>query len=156
VAAESTAPAAAKPQPPAGEMPAPASEKVAQEVPPAPSPVQAAPAEPPQPPAASANQAPASPANAAPKQAAAATPQASSAEKSVAVDAQRDSDGLRVTFTFQKATPSALFRRADAVWLVFDSPEPIDVAPIRDKAGAIISDVSRLPLDQGQAIRFRL
>ncbi|MGX9426517.1 MULTISPECIES: tetratricopeptide repeat protein [Bradyrhizobium] len=156
VAAESTAPAVAKPQPPAAETPAPASEKVAQEVPPAPPPLQAAPAEPPQPAGASAKEASPPSANVAPKQAAAATPQTSSAEKPVTVDAQRDSDGLRVTFTFQKATPSALFRRADAVWLVFDSSEPIDVAPIRDKAGAIISDVSRLPLDQGQAIRFRL
>jgi hypothetical protein len=155
-AAESTTPAAAKAQPAAAEMPAPASEKVAQEVPPAPSPAQAVPAEPPKPAAGSAKEASPSPANAEPKQAAAAPPQISSAEKPVAIDAQRDSDGLRVTFSFQKATPSALFRRADAVWLVFDSPETIDVAPIRDKAGAIISDVSRFPLDKGQAIRFRL
>ncbi|WP_043161227.1 tetratricopeptide repeat protein [Bradyrhizobium sp. Ai1a-2] len=153
--AEGTAPAAAKPQPAATEMPAP---RVAQQVPPAPAapPAQAAPAEPPQPAAGAAKEASPPPANAAPKQAVAVTPQTSSAEKPVTVDAQRDSDGLRVTFTFQKATPSALFRRADAVWLVFDSLEPIDVAPIRDKVGAIISDVSRLPLDKGQAIRFRL
>ncbi len=32
--------------------------------------------------------------------------------------------------------------------------ETIDVASIRDKAGAIISDVGRFPLDKGQAIRF--
>ncbi|WP_454620001.1 tetratricopeptide repeat protein [Bradyrhizobium cenepequi] len=155
-AAENSAPAAAKAQPPAAEMPAPPSEKFAQEVSPAPPPAQAAPAEPPKPAAGSAKEASPSPANDAPKQAAAATPQASAAEKPVTVDAQRDSDGLRVTFTFRKATPSALFRRADAVWLVFDSQEPIDVAPIRDRAGAIISDVSRLALDKGQAIRFHL
>ncbi|MGY3616438.1 tetratricopeptide repeat protein [Bradyrhizobium sp. USDA 10063] len=153
-AAESTAPAAAKAQPPAAEMPAPASEKVAQEV--SPLPAEAAPAAPPKPAAGSVKEASPSPANAAPKQDVAASPQTPSAEKPVTVDARRDSDGLRVTFSFQKATPSALFRRADAVWLVFDSQETIDLAPIRDKAGAIISDVSRLPLDNGQAIRFRL
>lgn len=129
---------------------------VPQEVPPAPPPAQAAPAEPPVPAAGAANEASPSPANTAPKQAAAAPPQNDSAEKPVTVEAQRDSDGLRVMFSFQKATPSALFRRADAVWLVFDSLEPIDVTPIRDKAGAIISDVSRFPLDKGQAIRLRL
>jgi tetratricopeptide (TPR) repeat protein len=154
--AESTAPAAAKESPPAAHMPAAVSEKVAPEEPPTPPPAQAAAAEPPKPAAGAANGASPSPANAAPKQTPAATPQASSAEKPVTVDAQRDSDGLRLTFGFQKPTPSALFRRADAVWLVFDSVEAIDVAPIRDKTGAVISDVSRLPLDKGQAIRLRL
>jgi tetratricopeptide (TPR) repeat protein len=76
--------------------------------------------------------------------------------KAVAVDARRDSDGFRVTFSFGAATPAALFRRADTVWLVFDSTRPVDVEPIRAKAGAIIGDVSRLPLEKGQAIRFRL
>ena len=60
--------------------------------------------------------------------------------------AQRDSDGLRVTFSFATATPAALFRRADAVWLVFDSTKPLDVEPIRAKGGALIGDVSRLEL----------
>jgi hypothetical protein len=76
--------------------------------------------------------------------------------KAVAVDARRDSDGFRVTFSFGAATPAALFRRADTVWLVFDSTRPVDVEPIRAKAGAIVGDVSRLPLEKGQAIRFRL
>ncbi len=76
--------------------------------------------------------------------------------KPVAVDARRDSDGFRVTFSFGTATPAAMFRRADTVWMVFDSTRPVDVDPIRAKAGAIIGDVSRLPLEKGQAIRFRL
>jgi outer membrane biosynthesis protein TonB len=72
------------------------------------------------------------------------------------VNARRDSDGLRVTFSFAAATPAALFRRGDAVWLVFDSSKPIDIEAIRSKGGAIIADVRRLPLDKGQAIRMRL
>jgi tetratricopeptide (TPR) repeat protein len=70
--------------------------------------------------------------------------------------ATRDSDGLRLKFSFAAATPAALFRRADTVWLVFDSVKPIDVDPIRSRGGAIISEVSQLPLDNGQAIRIRL
>jgi tetratricopeptide (TPR) repeat protein len=151
-AAEGTAPVAAKVLPAAAQTPAPASETVVQEVPAA----QATPAEPPRPAAVAINETSPSPVNAAPKPAAAAPSQSGPAEKSVTVDAQRDSDGLRVMFSFQKATPSALFRRADAVWLVFDSLEPIDVAPLRDKAGATLSDISRFPLDKGQAIRLRL
>jgi tetratricopeptide (TPR) repeat protein len=72
------------------------------------------------------------------------------------VDARRGSDGLSLTFSFAAATPAALFRRADTVWLVFDATKPIDIAPIRAKGGSIIDDVSRLPLDNGQAIRIRL
>jgi tetratricopeptide (TPR) repeat protein len=40
--------------------------------------------------------------------------------------------------------------------VVFDSTTPIDVAPIRNKGGAIIADVSRVPLEKGQAIRIHL
>jgi hypothetical protein len=70
--------------------------------------------------------------------------------------ARRDSDGLRVTFSFPAATPAALFRRADTVWLLFDSTKPIDVEPIRRQAGAVIADASVVPLETGQAVRMRL
>jgi tetratricopeptide (TPR) repeat protein len=72
------------------------------------------------------------------------------------VDAKRDSDGLRLTFSFASATPAALFRRADVVWLVFDSTKPVDLEPIRREAGPLIGDVSALPLEKAQAIRLRL
>jgi tetratricopeptide (TPR) repeat protein len=73
-----------------------------------------------------------------------------------AVAARRNSDGLNLTFSFAAATPAALFRRADTVWLVFDSTNPIDIEPIRSKGGSVIADVSLLPLYQGQAVRIRL
>jgi tetratricopeptide (TPR) repeat protein len=72
------------------------------------------------------------------------------------VEATRTSDGLELTFSFAAPTPAALFRRADTVWMVFDSQTPIDIEPIRNKGGSIISEVARLPLDNGQAIRIRL
>jgi tetratricopeptide (TPR) repeat protein len=77
-------------------------------------------------------------------------------EGTVPVVAMRDSDGLRLKFSFATATPAALFRRADTVWLVFDSPKPFDIEPIRSKGGAIIAEASQLALDNGQAIRIRL
>lgn len=79
-----------------------------------------------------------------------------SGDSAASVSARRDSDGLRLTFSFAVATPAALFRRADTVWLVFDSPKPIDIEPIRSKGGAVVGEVSRLLLDKGQAIRIRL
>ncbi|MFB6452504.1 tetratricopeptide repeat protein [Bradyrhizobium tunisiense] len=72
------------------------------------------------------------------------------------VDARRDSDGLRVTFPIPVATPAAAFRRGDTVWLVFDTPKPIDVEAIRSRGGAMIGEVGRVPLDKGQAVRIRL
>ena len=83
-------------------------------------------------------------------------PEAKSTEEAVKVDAWRDSDGLRLTFTFPTVTPAASFRRGDTVWLIFDSRRPLDVEPIRAKGGAIIGEVSRMPLENGQAIRIRL
>jgi len=100
---------------------------------------------------------------AAPKQVATAAAQATkkaeamkSEAMAASVEARRDSDGLRVTFSFAAPTPAAMFRRGDTVWLVFDQTGPIDVEAIRGKGGAIIGDVSRLPLEKGQAIRIRL
>lgn len=72
------------------------------------------------------------------------------------VDARRDSDGLRVTFPLQVATPAAAFRRGDTIWLVFDTAKPIDVEAIRTRGGAMIGEVGRIPLEKGQAVRIRL
>lgn len=87
-----------------------------------------------------------------------AKPQAriAAAEGAATVEAIRDSEGLRVTFGFGQVTPAALFRRGDTVWMVFDSTKPLDVDPIRAKGGAIIGEVGRIALDNGQAIRIRL
>ena len=83
-------------------------------------------------------------------------PESRANDKTAAVEAQRDSDGLRIKFSFATMTPAALFRRADTVWLVFDQTGPVDIEPIRAKGGAIFGEVSRLPLEKGQAIRIRL
>jgi len=83
-------------------------------------------------------------------------PEARAGDSAASVVATRDSDGLRLKFSFATGTPAALFRRADAVWLVFDSTKPVDIEPIRAKGGALISDVSQVPLENGQAIRIRL
>lgn len=112
----------------------------------------------PAPPAAEAAPAPAKPA---PAEAAAKEPVKEAAKAApqptvAGVDARRDSDGLRVTFPIPVATPAAAFRRGDTVWLVFDTPKPIDVEAIRAKGGAMIGEVGRIPLDKGQAVRIRL
>ncbi|WFU14978.1 tetratricopeptide repeat protein [Bradyrhizobium sp. CB3481] len=134
---KSPAPAvAAKAVPPAEQVPADAAEAPK---PAAPKPA-STPVEPPKKPAPAASN----------------PPSESGTAKAATVEARRDSDGLRVTFNFAAPTPAALFRRADTVWLVFDDTKPVDIDPIRTKGGAIIGDVTRLPLEKGQAIRIRL
>ena len=84
------------------------------------------------------------------------SPEAKAGEHAAMVGATRNSDGLSLTFSFAAATPAALFRRADTVWLVFDTLKPIDIEPIRSKGGALVAEVSLVPLEKGQAIRIRL
>ena len=98
----------------------------------------------------------AAPETTSPPAASAPPPENAVKDKAATVEARRDSDGLRVTFSFAAPTPAALFRRADTVWLVFDHTKPIDIEPIRAKGGAVIGDVSLLPLEKGQAVRVRL
>ncbi|MBR1234693.1 tetratricopeptide repeat protein [Bradyrhizobium sp. AUGA SZCCT0182] len=158
---EQAAPAAEKPAPQAA-APTPAVEKLlAAPQKPALAAEKTAPAETPkaaQPPEAKPAAAIETPKPAAPKKAASAAVEAPKKAEppAAAVEARRDSDGLRVMFSFAAPTPAAMFRRADTVWLVFDQTGPIDVEQIRAKGGAIIGDVSRLPLEKGQAIRIRL
>jgi len=91
----------------------------------------------------------ATPAAAAPGEA---KPEAAAAD----VSAIRDSDGLHLTFALPAGTPAALFRRADTLWLMLDSRKPINVEPIRGQGGSAVADVSVVPQEKGQAVRFRL
>ena len=99
--------------------------------------------------------APAAPAPVKPA-AAEAAPQGPPAKTADTVEARRNSDGLRLTFSFARAVPAAMFRRADVIWLIFDSAKPLDLEPVRREAGLVIGDVSALPLDNAQAVRIRL
>lgn len=90
-----------------------------------------------------------------PPPAQAAAPAAPPAEP-VKLDVRRRSDNFALSFAFPSATPAALFRRADTVWLVFDSNKPIDIEPIRAEGGSLIADVNTMALPRGQAVRIRL
>ena len=75
---------------------------------------------------------------------------------STAITARRSSEGLRLTIPFAQATPAAVFTRADALWMVFDSEIPLDVSQIARDGGAIVRDALQMPLPRGQAVRVRL
>jgi tetratricopeptide (TPR) repeat protein len=74
----------------------------------------------------------------------------------VLVEVVRVGDGLRLVFPFASATPAAVFRRADAVWLVFDAAAPIDISklvtqPIGAVRSAIVSRTAG-----GQVVRIKV
>ena len=77
------------------------------------------------------------------------------AEPGIAVDIRRNADGLRLSFPFGQV-PAALFRRADSVWLVFDSKKPLDLEPVRRQGGSNIAEITGVPLDGGQAVQIRM
>ncbi|ETR75829.1 hypothetical protein X566_24530 [Afipia sp. P52-10] len=73
-----------------------------------------------------------------------------------AVTVKRDSEGLRLTVPFATPTAAAMFVRADALWMVFDSEPPLDISQITRDGGPIVRDALQVPLPGGQAIRIRL
>jgi len=79
-----------------------------------------------------------------------------SADIGTKAEARLSSDDFRVTFPFDKPTPAAVFRRADTIWLVFDTDKPIDMAAIRREGSAIVADTSQVDLPAGRALRIKL
>jgi tetratricopeptide (TPR) repeat protein len=69
----------------------------------------------------------------------------------------RNGGGLKVELPFAAPTPSAVFRRADILWMVFDSPAKIDVTPLTtDSADLIRSAEFTRGLDGEGIVRLRL
>jgi tetratricopeptide (TPR) repeat protein len=62
----------------------------------------------------------------------------------VPVNVQQAGDALRLTFAFAAPTPAAVFRRADTLWLVFDSKSMIDTGALNAQA-----QVKRASLQRG-------
>ncbi|MBK5961154.1 hypothetical protein CCR97_23535, partial [Rhodoplanes elegans] len=68
----------------------------------------------------------------------------------------RQADSLILSFPFSVATPTAVFNRADALWVVFDTRAKIDIAALgRDRSGTVQS-AALMALPDGQALRLKL
>ena len=66
-------------------------------------------------------------------------------------------DNLRIEFPFALPTPAAVFRRADTLWLVFDSAAKIDLAGLRaGRDRAIHSADFERSKDGAAIVRLRL
>jgi tetratricopeptide (TPR) repeat protein len=87
------------------------------------------------------------------------SPQAAAAtddNAKLVVEAARSSDDFRVTFPFTAPTAAAVFRRGNAIWLIFDTDRSLDTEAIRRDGGPLIADVAAVDLAKGRALRIRL
>jgi tetratricopeptide (TPR) repeat protein len=74
----------------------------------------------------------------------------------VVVEVVRVGEGLRLTFPFATATPAAVFRRADAVWLVFDATAPLDVSKLVTQSIGSVRSATVTRTREGQVLRIKV
>jgi len=84
------------------------------------------------------------------------TPRPSDPNAPVTAELRRQADTLRLSFPFAAATPTAIFRRADTLWLVFDSAVPIDVAALNADTTRTIRSAAVTRSRDGQVVRIKL
>ncbi|HVV60439.1 MAG TPA: hypothetical protein VHD14_01640, partial [Pseudolabrys sp.] len=70
----------------------------------------------------------------------------------VVAEVQRSGDNVHVNFPFAVPTPAAVFRRADVLWLVFDSTAKLDLSALNADTGTIIRSVAFEHGKDGEAI----
>src|SRR3569623_2118278 len=82
---------------------------------------------------------------------------AATTDKSVqGIVAKRSSADFRITFPFGSGVPTALFKRADSIWMILADNRPLDVQPIKTEGGTLVAAVESVPEQGGQAIRIML
>ena len=75
---------------------------------------------------------------------------------SVAAGVRHQGDSLQVTFPFSAPTPAAIFRRAGALWLVFDTRNAIDVSALAADPSSIVRYAQGTALPDGYIVRMAL
>lgn len=74
----------------------------------------------------------------------------------VVVELMRKGDNLRLTFPFAAATPAAIFRRADSLWLVFDTNADLDLNALLGDASKTIRSATLTSSRDVQIVRVAL
>src|SRR5262249_29888228 len=69
----------------------------------------------------------------------------------VRAELHKSGDNMRIEFPFTTPAPAAVFRRADTVWLVFDTEAAIDLTALKRDAGDALRD-AQVERDDGAAI----
>ena len=74
----------------------------------------------------------------------------------IATRVRRSGDNVTFEFPFASATPAAVFRRGDALWLVFASEDAVAIAPLEGEIGRSIKGVNRTRARDAELVRIRL
>ncbi|MGI9412864.1 MAG: hypothetical protein ACR2PM_04305 [Hyphomicrobiales bacterium] len=69
---------------------------------------------------------------------------------------KRSGKTVRLTFPFARRVASAVFRRSDKLWLVFDSDQPIDMSALKPNRKNYIRKVEQVLSGTTRIIRFHL
>ena len=78
------------------------------------------------------------------------------ADGTVRTTVKRNGDNVSLTFPFDVPTPAAVFRRADTVWLVFDTDASIGVAALNSEQGKTIRSVTASRQRNFATVRIKL
>ncbi|HEY4920785.1 MAG TPA: tetratricopeptide repeat protein [Xanthobacteraceae bacterium] len=74
----------------------------------------------------------------------------------VAVEVRRQGETIKLTFPFAAPTPAAVFRRADTLWLVFDTAAKIDLSALANSTSRRLGAATVMPARDGQVVRIKL
>jgi hypothetical protein len=74
----------------------------------------------------------------------------------VAVDLARQGDNLKLAFAFAIKTPAAVFRRADSLWIVFDSNAKIDLSALNGDSSHTIRNAEVTHAPDGDIVQIHL
>jgi tetratricopeptide (TPR) repeat protein len=74
----------------------------------------------------------------------------------VKVEMRRQGDNIKLVFPFAVPTPAAVFRRADTLWLVFDSPAPVDLGVLGADTSRTVQSTVVGRSGAGQVVRIKL
>ncbi len=77
-------------------------------------------------------------------------------DKSIKAGLERQSGNFRLVFPFSQATAGAIFRRADTLWVVFDSAAAIDIEALQTDTSRTIGVVTLSRGPDYQVVRIRL
>ncbi len=84
------------------------------------------------------------------------TPPPAGAGGAVRAVLKRTGDNLSITFPFATPTPAAMFRRADTVWMVFDTDVPVAISALNAEQGKAIRSATSQRVRDVTLVRVKL
>jgi hypothetical protein len=74
----------------------------------------------------------------------------------IGVELSRDGANLKLSFPFKTAVPTAVFHRADTLWIVFDSTASLDLSALDNEPTRTIRSYNLTRTDDADIVRLKL